>query len=83
MAKKLVRKKRPSKKKSEIVEINCNDNSCRSSKCGGIYGLGIIGSAIYFVSTAGSFWSGVLGILKSLVWPAFMVYELFKFLLGA
>ena len=48
--------------------------------CGGIYGLGFIGSAIYFVSTAISFWMGVLGILKALVWPAFLIYGLLKFL---
>jgi hypothetical protein len=45
-----------------------------------VYGLGFIGSAIYYVSTATSFWMGVLGILKAIVWPAFLVYELFKFL---
>jgi hypothetical protein len=35
---------------------------------------------IYFISTAPSFWTGVLGFLKALVWPAFLVYELLKFL---
>lgn len=51
------------------------------NNCGGaLYGLGFIGSAIYYVSTAAGFWMGVIGILKSLVWPAFLVFELFKFL---
>ncbi len=45
-----------------------------------IYGLGFIGAAIYFIMNAASFWGGVLGFLKAIVWPAFMVYELFKFL---
>lgn len=45
-----------------------------------VYGLGFIGAAIYYVSNATSFWMGVLGILKSLVWPAFLVYDLLKFL---
>lgn len=50
-------------------------------KCaGGGYLLGFLGAAIYYVSTAGSFWIGVLGVLKSLVWPAFLVYETLKFL---
>ena len=44
-----------------------------------MYGLGFIGAAIYFVSRATSFWGGVLGLLKALVWPAFLVYELLKF----
>lgn len=47
---------------------------------GAVYGLGLIGAAIYFISTATGFWMGVLGFLKALVWPAFMVYEAFKYL---
>ena len=47
---------------------------------GAVYGLGFIGAAIYYISTATSFWDGVLGFLKALVWPAFLVYELLKFL---
>lgn len=40
-----------------------------------VYGLGLIGAAIYYISIATSFWVGVLGFLKALVWPAFLVYE--------
>jgi hypothetical protein len=46
---------------------------------GAVYGLGFIGAAIYYVSTATGFWMGVLGILKALVWPAYLVYSLLKF----
>jgi hypothetical protein len=45
-----------------------------------VYGLGFIGAAIYFISQATSFWIGVLGFLKAIVWPAFLVYELLKYL---
>jgi hypothetical protein len=45
-----------------------------------VYGLGLIGAAIYFISTATSFWIGVLGFLKAIVWPVFIVYEAFKHL---
>ncbi|MCX6262847.1 MAG: hypothetical protein NTY95_18755 [Bacteroidia bacterium] len=45
-----------------------------------VYGLGLIGAAIYFISTATSFWIGVLGFLKAIVWPVFLVYEVFKHL---
>lgn len=45
-----------------------------------IYGLGFIGAAIYFISNATSFWLGVLGVLKAIVWPAVLVYEAFKFI---
>jgi len=44
-----------------------------------IYGLGFIGAAIYFISTATSFLAGVIGFLKAIVWPAFFVYEAFKY----
>lgn len=47
-----------------------------------VYGLGLIGAAIYFISQATTFWAGVLGFLKALVWPAFLVYEAFKHLGG-
>ncbi|MEA3495824.1 MAG: hypothetical protein U9R42_07290 [Bacteroidota bacterium] len=45
-----------------------------------VYGLGVIGAAVYFISHASSFWIGVLGFLKAIVWPAFIVYEAFKHL---
>lgn len=52
----------------------------QQSTGGMVYGLGIIGSAIYYISTATGFWMGVLGVLKSFVWPVFVVYGLLKFL---
>jgi hypothetical protein len=45
---------------------------------GAVYGLGFIGAAIFFISQATSFWMGVLGVLKAIVWPAFLVFEAFK-----
>lgn len=44
-----------------------------------VYGVGMIGAAIYYISTATGFWMGVLGFLKALVWPGFLVYELLDF----
>ncbi len=43
-----------------------------------VYGLGFIGAAIYFISQATTLWMGVLGFLKALVWPAYLVYEALK-----
>lgn len=45
-----------------------------------VYGVGMIGALIYYLQHAGTFWMGVLGILKALIWPAFLVYDLLKFL---
>ncbi|MBI9035582.1 MAG: hypothetical protein JEZ03_14045 [Bacteroidales bacterium] len=47
---------------------------------GAVYGLGFIGAAVYFISHACSFWMGVLGFLKAIVWPVFLVYEAFNFM---
>lgn len=44
------------------------------------YFLGFIGAAVYYISAATGFWVGVLGVLKALVWPAFLVYEVLMFL---
>jgi len=39
-----------------------------------VYGLGFIGAAIYYIGHATTFWLGVLGFLKALVWPVFLVH---------
>ncbi len=62
-------------KKAGRVQIN-NRNG------GGFYFLGFLGAAIYFISTATDFWGGVLGLLKAIVWPAFLVFEAFSKLKG-
>ncbi|MDX9928784.1 MAG: hypothetical protein RBS37_02920 [Bacteroidales bacterium] len=49
-----------------------------SGAAGAVYGLGLIGAAVYFISTATSFWMGVLGFLKAIVWPAFLVFHAMK-----
>jgi len=63
------------KKKSAMKCVS----SCKPA-CGGVYGLGFIGSAVYYISTATGFWNGVLGFLKAIVWPAMLVYNALKFL---
>lgn len=53
----------------------------RGSGCGGaIYGLGFLGSLFYFVTTAPDFWAAVIGVVKAILWPAFIAYGLLKFL---
>jgi len=55
------------------------DKKCVSPGGGSaVYGLGLIGAAIYFISQAPTFGAGVVGFLKALVWPAFLVYEALK-----
>jgi hypothetical protein len=45
-----------------------------------MYFLGFIGASVYFIQAADGFWTGVLGVLKALVWPAFLIYDALKFL---
>jgi len=73
----------PKKRIKKNVKSECTcGHGCGCGQCSNaIYGLGFVGSAIYYISTATSFWMGVLGVLKALVWPAFLVYELLKFLI--
>lgn len=59
-----------------------SDNRTETGTSGALYGLGIIGAAVYFISTAAGFWEGALGILKALVWPALLVFEAFKYIGG-
>lgn len=54
--------------------ISEKKNGC-SNASSAIYGLGFIGAAIYFISQASGFWMGVLGFLKAIVWPVFLVYQ--------
>ncbi|NTW32678.1 MAG: hypothetical protein HGB12_08650 [Bacteroidetes bacterium] len=52
----------------------------RNAPSGAVYGLGIIGAAIYFISYATGFKMGVLRFPKAIIQPAFLVYEAFKHL---
>ena len=60
----------------------CKDERTKVIHRGGgaeaVYGLGFIGAAIYFISLAPTFWLGVLGFLKAIVWPAFLVFAALK-----
>ncbi|MEK7447469.1 MAG: hypothetical protein AAB632_01595 [Patescibacteria group bacterium] len=59
----------------------CSDKkrtATQSGSAGMVWFLGFIGAAIYYVQTASDFWDGVVGVLKALVWPAFLIYEALK-----
>ena len=45
-----------------------------------VYGLCLIGAWVYYISRATTFQQGVVGFFKGILWPAFLVYELLKFL---
>ncbi len=45
-----------------------------------VYGLGFIGALVYYIGQAKDFREGVVGFFKAIVWPAILVYEIFKLL---
>ncbi len=67
-------------KKNKIDKMmKCECNKHYNNHTGNaVYGLGFVGAAIYYISTATGFWMGVLGLLKAIVWPAFLVFALLK-----
>lgn len=62
----------------------CNQDKANKSShgaagaSGGLYFLGFVGSLIYWMQAAGNFGAVVTGILKSLVWPTYIVYKLLE-----
>mgnify|MGYP001166073426 CR=1 FL=1 len=62
----------------EMVKDDCcgKKTSPPPSGCGAVYGLGLIGAAVFYIQAATTFWGGVVGILKAIVWPAFLIYKL-------
>ena len=70
--------------KAELCEqacelCGCSKNNYNTRCTGAGYMLGAIGAAVYYISVAPSFWIGVWGVIKALLWPAFLVYEVLKF----
>lgn len=50
---------------------------------GGLYFLGFIGAMVYWMQAVTDFGSVITGILKSLVWPAYIVYKLLESFYGS
>lgn len=53
-------------------------------QCGGptgaVYGLGFVGVLVYYWQHASTFLEGVIGLLKAIVWPAFLVHRIYSLL---
>lgn len=66
-------------KKDEKMNMKDCKNWHGHAGGGAVYGFGLIGALIYFIQNADTFWLGVLGVLKAIIWPAFLVYKLLQF----
>jgi len=45
-----------------------------------VYGIGLIGAWVYYFGRASTNQERVLAFFKGFAWPAFLIYDLFKFL---
>ena len=54
-------------------KCNCHNSSA-------IYGLGIFGALFYFLKGAATFTTVIVGIFKSVFWPAFVLYRCLELL---
>lgn len=53
---------------------------CRCNGSNAIYGLGVIGALFYFLSQATTFGMVMIGIGKSIFWPAIFMFKLLTYL---
>lgn len=64
--------------KKAMKERRSRRVSCKPrGGCG--YFLGFLGAVVYYISTATGFWNGALGVIKAILWPAFLIFEVLKF----
>ena len=74
--------KHPSKHSSFRGDEETQERTRRktqSASCGGaVYGLGLIGALVWFWRQAHTPGEHATGVLKAIVWPAFLVYHAFK-----
>lgn len=59
-------------------KTNYNGHAASGGAAGG-YFLAMIGAAWYWVSQAEGFGPVIVALLKALVWPAFFVYDVLKY----
>jgi uncharacterized membrane protein len=64
--------------KQPIKESKKMKNHSSSGIAGAAYFMAFIGAAVFYIQQAATFGAGVIGFLKALVWPAFLVYELLQ-----
>ena len=72
-------------------DMDKDGKCCKSSKKGKAYKTGAgaggwvcffgwLGALVYYMQVSSGFWDVILGILKSFIWPAFLVHGLMKFI---
>jgi len=59
-----------------------SNDSAGAAGGGAIYAFGIIGAWVWFFQQADTVFEYVVALVQGIVWPAFMVYEVFATLTG-
>ncbi|HEX3300223.1 MAG TPA: hypothetical protein VHW68_08935 [Actinomycetota bacterium] len=54
-----------------------SDNKGAAAGGGAIYGLGVLGAWVYFWIQADTLWGHIFAVVQGLLWPAWMVYDIF------
>ncbi len=65
----------PIEKEEQKINVRVQGGSS-----GAVYGLGLIGACIFYISRGTTYQEKILGFLKALVWPVFLVNQLLEFL---
>ena len=60
--------------KSYLLKRHHHHHHCSSSDT--IYGLGVVGALFYFLQSANSFSTVMIGIGKAIFWPAILLFKL-------
>ena len=55
--------------------MSSDKKSRTSHTSNAVYGLGLVGAAVYYIQMASGFWAVIVGLIKAILWPAFLVYE--------
>lgn len=47
---------------------------------GALYGIGVLGAAVYFLQHATTFWGVLVALFKAIFWPGFVLYQVLTLL---
>jgi hypothetical protein len=58
------------------TDVSDSKGVSTNSGAGGLWFLGFVGALVYYIHFhSGTFWLVVLAVVKSILWPAFVVYH--------
>jgi hypothetical protein len=52
----------------------------RTGVTGGVYGMAVLGAAVYSLQHASTLWAGIVGFVKAIFWPGVLMYKVLELL---